>query len=67
MKEDKTSERDLNETEISDLLNKKFKIAVIKILTEVKRIIHKESEPFNKDRKYKKILKRNHRAEEYNN
>lgn len=55
MKEDKTSERDLNETERSDLLDKKFKIAVIKIFTEVKRTIHKESKTFKRDRNCKKI------------
>ena len=35
--QEKTSEKDLNETEISDLSDKEFKIMVIKSLTELKR------------------------------
>lgn len=48
MKEqDKASEKDLNE--ISDLPDKEFKLAIIKMLTKVRRKIHEESENFNKE------------------
>ena len=55
MKEqDKTSEKELNETEISSLPDKGFKIMVIKILNELRRTMEKHSENFKKDKKYKK-------------
>lgn len=48
MKEqDKASEKDLNE--ISDLPDKEFKLAIIKMLTKVRRKIHEQSENFNKE------------------
>ena len=52
------SEKDLNETEVTDLPDKEFKIAGIKMLMEVKTT-YKQSRNFNRDRKYKKILCRN--------
>lgn len=36
----KASEKDLNEMEISDLLDKEFKITVIKMPTKFRRIMH---------------------------
>jgi len=47
--QDKTSETDLNETKIHDLLDKEFKITVIKMLTKVSRTMHEQSENFNKE------------------
>lgn len=47
--EEKNSEKDLNEIEISDLPNKEFKILVIKILTELGRRMNEHSENFNKE------------------
>ena len=55
MKEqDKTSEKELSETEISNLPNKEFKVMVIKILIGLGKRIDKLSENFSKHRKYKK-------------
>lgn len=53
--EDKTPEPDLNEKDLSDLSYKEFEIIVVKMLTEVKRTMHEQSENFNKERRYKKI------------
>lgn len=57
----KTSETDLNEMEISDLLDRKFKTRA----TEAKRTVHKPNEISTK-RIYLKVPT-NHRAEKYNN
>lgn len=54
--------KELNKTEISDLPDTGFKRMVIKMLTEVRRTTHEQS-----DRKCKKVPNRNHRAEEFNN
>lgn len=51
--------------QIGDLPNTEFKITVIKIFTKVRRGMHEQSENFNRDRKYKKVLKRNYRTEGY--
>lgn len=53
--EDKTPEPDLNEKDLSDLSYKELEIIVVKMLTEVKRTMHEQSENFNKERRYKKI------------
>jgi len=45
----KRSETDFNEVQISDLLNREFKITVIKMLTKVSRTMHEQSENFNKE------------------
>lgn len=45
----KSPETNLNETEISDLLNREFKIIVIKVFTEVKKATYEQSENFNKE------------------
>ena len=45
--QDKTSEIDPNEIEINYLPNKKLKI--MRMLTKVRRTMHKQSENFNKD------------------
>lgn len=43
----KSLEENLNKMEISDLLNREFKITVIKMLTEVTGIINEQNENFN--------------------
>ena len=49
MKEqDKTSGKELNETEISNLPNKEFKIMIIKMFTNLGRM-DEQSESFNKE------------------
>ena len=48
----KTSGKVLNKMDVSDLPDKIFKILVIKMLTEVRRTMHEQSENFNKDRQY---------------
>ena len=65
---DKTSEKDFNQIEISDLPDKEFKIMVIKMLIDLWRRMNEHSENFNK--KKENIFKgpnRSHRAVEYNN
>ena len=50
MKEqDKTSEKELNEIEISNLPDKEFKVMVIKMLTELRRRMDEYIENFNKE------------------
>ena len=46
---DKSIETDLNETQKSDLPDREFKIMVIKRLTNVRRVMDKQSENFNKE------------------
>ena len=55
-----------NETEVNNLPDKELKVIVIKMLTELGRIMDEHEENSNKDGKYKKVLNRSHRAEEYN-
>ena len=45
----KTLEKEVNETEISNLSNKEFKIMVIRILTELSSRMEEHSENFNKE------------------
>ena len=52
---------------IDDLLDREFKITAIKMLTEVRTLIHELKEFQQRDRKYNKVTNRNHRAEEYSN
>ena len=47
-KTDKTSEKELNKTEISNLLDKESKVLVIKLLTELRRM-EEHIENFNKE------------------
>ena len=47
--QDKALERDLNETDISDLPAKEVKISVIKMLTELRRRMDEESKNFNEE------------------
>ena len=47
--QDKTPEKDLSETEVSEWPDKKLKIMFIKILTKVRKAIHEQSENFNKE------------------
>lgn len=61
--QDKTPGTDLNEMKISNLLDKEFKIMVIKMLTGSRRRMHEQSENFSRDRKCKKMPNRNYRAE----
>ena len=61
-----TREQD-KQVDIINLLDKVFKIMVIKMLNEVRRTTHGQSENFNKEiGKYKEVPSRNHRAEEFN-
>lgn len=60
-KENKTLETNLNETEALDLLDKDFKITVIKMFTEVRRTMHEQSENFKKE--IKKIRKYTERSQ----
>ena len=48
----KTSEKALNEAQISDLPDKEFKIMVSKRLTKLRRTTYEQSENFSRDRKY---------------
>ena len=49
MKEkDKTSEKDLNEKELSNLPYEEFKILIIKMLTNGRKAMHEQSKNFNK-------------------
>ena len=58
--QDKTSEKELNETEISNLPNKEFKVMVIQMLNELGRRMDEHSENFKKEiKKHKKISNRN--------
>ena len=65
--QDEASEKDLNETDISDLLYKEFKIMIIKMLTKLRRTMDQQSENFNIGRKCKKVPNRNYRPEKYSN
>lgn len=47
--QDKSPETELSEREMSDLLEREFKIMVIKILTEVGRAMHEQNDTFNKE------------------
>lgn len=47
--QDKSPETYPNEMEIDDLPDREFKITITKILTKVKRIMHRQSKKFNKD------------------
>ena len=50
MKEqDKISEKDINETEISNLFDEEFHVMVTKMFTELRRRMDERSEIFNKD------------------
>lgn len=49
IEQDKTSEKDLNETEISNLPNKEFKVMAIKTLKKLERRIDEHSKNFNKE------------------
>lgn len=44
----KTSEKGLNKLEVSNLLNKEFKIMIIKMLNELRRKMDEYNEKFNK-------------------
>ena len=55
-----------NQTEVNNLPDKELKVIVIKMLTELGRIMNEHDENFNKDGKYTKVLNRSHRAKEYN-
>ena len=46
--QDKMPETHLTETKISDLSDKEFKLMVIRMLTNVRRTMHKQSEIFKR-------------------
>ena len=48
-KQDKTSEKELNEVEISNLLNKESKVRIIKRLNKLRRRMNEHRENFNKE------------------
>lgn len=54
--QNKSPETESNDMELCNLPQRKLKIIVIEMLTEVKRLIHEQSETFNKD--IENILKR---------
>ena len=47
--QDKSSEKELTETEITNLPDKEYKVMDIRMLTELKRRIDEHSENFNKE------------------
>ena len=52
----KTSEKELNEVEISNLPDKEFKVTIIKMFTELRRRMDEHSENVNKEiKKHKKV------------
>ena len=51
--QDKTSEKDHNETEINDVYDKELKVMIIKMLAKFRGRMDEQSENFNRDRKYK--------------
>lgn len=55
--QDRSPETDPKEIELYDLPNKELKIAVIKMLTEVKRIMQGQSEYFNEEIENIKLTK----------
>ena len=55
--QDKTSGKELNKTEISNLSDKEFKVMVIRLLTEPGR---RMDELQQTDRKYKKVPNRSY-------
>ena len=59
--QDTYPETDLNKTEVSDLLDKDFKIAVRKMSTKVRREMHKQNNHFNTERKQFRNAKQNRR------
>lgn len=55
--QDKTSEKNLNETDINNLPNKVFKIMVIAMFTKLGSRMNKLSEKFNKEIETKESIK----------
>ena len=55
--EDKTSEKNLSETEISNLPNKEFKLMMIAMFTKFGSRMNKLSENFNKEIEILKSIK----------
>ena len=63
----KTPETELNEMGIGNLHAKKFKMTVIKLLTEVRREkMHEKNENINRGRICKEVPNINHRVDKYN-
>ena len=62
----KTTETELNEMGISNSHAKKFKMTVIKLLTEVRRKMHEKNENINRGRICKEVPNINHRVDKYN-
>lgn len=52
-KQDKISEKDLNEMKISNLPDKELEVMIIKWLIKFRRKMNKHSDIFNKDQNYK--------------
>lgn len=68
MKED-CRKQNLIKTEISNSLDKGFKVKIIKVIKMLAKFrrMDEHSENFNRGRKYRKIPKRSQRIKEYNN
>ena len=52
---DKTSEKGINKTEISNLPDEELKVIVIKVLTELRRRMDEHSENCNKENTKQKL------------
>lgn len=63
--QDKSLRENLNDVEIGNVHDKEFKVMVIKMITKLMRRMdeHRNS----RDRKYKKVPSKSHKAKEYNN
>ena len=48
-KQNKTAEKELNKTEISNLPDEEFKVIVTKMLTKLRKRMHEYIKNFNKD------------------
>lgn len=55
--QDNTSEKDNDEMEISSLLNKEFKVMVVKMQTKVRRKMDERSKKVNKEIENKENIK----------
>lgn len=64
--QDKNPEKNLNEVELTKLLDKEFKEMVIQMLTELRRKWIYTGRTSTKRQK-KKVPNKSHRVEEYNN
>lgn len=64
--QDKPSEKDFKESNISNFPDEKLKGMIIKMLVKIRGRMDEQSENFNREEKIK-VPNKSHRAEEYNN